>query len=117
MQKHWSLDQTPWYAGSVTLRTPLPRCDSETVDASELKNLRGWAAARDQPVTVLDLEATTFIPTAKWFGITEVALLHVNPDGTATTHAALVDCRRLVAIRRSGDSSIERGADLRRSAR
>ena len=71
-----------------------PQCESLLVEPDSIHHLSAWAARRNQPVTVFDVEATTFTPAVKSFGITEVALLHIYPDGTAWTRSALVNPER-----------------------
>ncbi|MEQ1897458.1 MAG: 3'-5' exonuclease [Vicinamibacterales bacterium] len=63
-----------------------------------LPRLQAVAAARGQVVTVLDLETTEKSPAFANFGITEVAMLHVYPDGRVTTITALVNPERSIPI-------------------
>lgn len=64
--------------------------------APRFATLRRWAALRDQPVTVFDLETTTNIPYVHWMGITEVGAITLCPDGTETEISALVDPGRSI---------------------
>jgi len=73
-----------------------PPCESVPVSADSIPRLCVWAAKRSSPITVFDIETTTFVPSVPWFGITEIALLSVYPNGTASTCSALVDPERKV---------------------
>lgn len=61
--------------------------EATSLDVPILKNL---ARNLGRPLTFYDLETTTFLgnPTS---GITEVAAVHIHPDGTVTQQSALVN--------------------------
>ncbi len=64
------------------------------ISSNALPLLRAWAHRRNQPVTIFDLEATTFVPHVKWFGITEIGMLTILPTGKFETTSAFVDPER-----------------------
>ena len=66
------------------------------IDATDFSSICELAATHRKTVSVFDLETTTFIPTVKWFGITEIALLNIDPDGTASTLTSLVNPERTI---------------------
>ena len=75
---------------------PAPPCKLIPIDTTDFPFICELAAAHRKTVSVFDLETTTYIPTVKWFGITEIALLNIDPDGTARTLTSLVNPERTI---------------------
>jgi DNA polymerase III epsilon subunit-like protein len=60
-------------------------------------NLQQWARTRDRPVTIFDLETTTYVPHVDWLGITELGHISLFPDGRMETRRALVNPERRIS--------------------
>ena len=75
---------------------PMPPCRPATIDATDFPSICKLAAAHRKTVSVFDLETTT-LPAFKGFGITEIALLNIEPNGTATTVTSLVNPERTIS--------------------
>ena len=75
---------------------PIPPCSSNRFDARDIPLICELAINHRKTVSIFDLETTT-LPSFKGFGITEIALLNVEPDGTASTLNALVDPERRIS--------------------
>ena len=68
-------------------------------DAAAFPVLAKFAASRQKTVTVFDLESTTNIPYVKWFGIIEIGLLHIFPNGRASTVRSFVNPERRISAK------------------
>ena len=76
--------------------TPTFLPEATSLDVPILKML---ARNLGRPLTFYDLETTTFLgnPTS---GITEVAAVHIHPDGSVTQQSALVNPENPISERR-----------------